>query len=230
MNVKHTILEIILALFIGVMLFAFTNKDIEQVTTDIKVEERLSTVAGVSTVLYKDMDLYAEEETKKPERKIDIYADGFRYYEIPDKYKETGGELPEVVQIYLWNMCKERELDYYMVLALIERESKYKKDSVGDSGNSLGYMQVQQRWHSERMKEEQVTNLLDAYGNIRVATNFLQELYRDYGSKGDDAVLMVYNMGAGRAKELWGEGVYSSNYSNYILSRAQEIKQELTQE
>lgn len=157
----------------------------------------------------------------------EIYTEGFRYYQIPEGYTENGGYFPEVVQVYLWSLCKERGLDYYTVVALIERESGYRWDTIGDSGRSFGYCQIQERWHLNRIEEENVEDLTDPYGNIRVATNFLQEIKEEYSSSGTHCILMVYNMGENTAKKLWKEGIYSSKYSRDIIQRAQEIKQEL---
>lgn len=160
----------------------------------------------------------------------DVYERGFTYYEIPQKYKDDGGEFPEVVQVYLWEVCKEKNLNYYLVVALIEHESHYKYDCLGDRGNSFGYMQIYQKYHIDRMEKEQVADLMDPYGNLRVGTTFLQELYKDHGSDGDHCVLMVYNMGAGGASRCWKKGIYSSKYSRAIVKRAQEIEQELKQD
>lgn len=160
----------------------------------------------------------------------EIYEEGFKYYEIPDEYVRGGGCFPEVVQVYLWSLCKQRNIDYYMVVALIERESAYKWDAAGDGGNSLGYMQIGKRWHEDRMAEEAVADLLNPYGNIRVGLNFIQELNERYlESSGANCVLMVYNMGASQAKSWWAKGVYSTEYSRGVLVRAEEIKQELEQ-
>ena len=159
---------------------------------------------------------------------VELYESGFKYYEIPDKYKEAGGCFPEVVQAYLWCLCEERGIDYYMVVALIERESWYKYDATGDSGNSFGYMQIYKKWHIERMETEGVTDLFNPYGNIRVGLSFIQEIQDKYlSSSGAHCVLMVYNMGESRAKQFWREGTYSTTYTREILQRAEEIKQEL---
>ena len=55
-----------------------------------------------------------------------VYDNGFKLYEIPEEYAREGGCFPEVVQVYLWCLCEQRDIDYYMVVALIERESGYK--------------------------------------------------------------------------------------------------------
>ena len=158
----------------------------------------------------------------------ELYESGFKYFDIPQSYKNTGGCFPEVVQAYLWSLCKERGIDYYIVVALIERESGYKWDRVGDDGNSKGYMQIYEKWHCDRMEAEGVTDLYNPYENIRVGLNYLQEIQNKYlSSSGVNCVLMVYNMGESTAKKNWSNGTYSTEYSKGIVSRAQEIEQEL---
>ena len=61
----------------------------------------------------------------------DVYEQGWKYYEIPNSYTMDGGMFPEVAQIYLWCICQEAGVDYYMALALIERESGYKYNATG---------------------------------------------------------------------------------------------------
>lgn len=187
---------------------------------------------------YKEAEVLGCKVEYKPDREpleINVQipeplVDRFSYYQIPDKYSKAGGSLPEEVQRYLWDLCKERELDYYIVIALIERESGYRCNASGDYGNSKGYMQVQERWHRERMEAEAVEDLYDPYGNVRVGLNFLQELYEEHGASGTNCVLMVYNMGEQKAIEHWKNGIYSTEYSREILDRAQEIKQEIAQD
>ena len=142
-------------------------------------------------------------------------------------YIKTGGCFPEVVQAYTWSLCKERALEYPVVLAMIEEESSYRYDNEGDNGNSKGYMQVQERWHRGRMQAEGVEDLYDPYGNIRVGLSFLQELKEKYPEKDTHFILMCYNMGESKAKEFYHRGIYDTEYSRGVITRAQEIKQEL---
>lgn len=203
---------------------SYAEGDLGAVTTVMPSE-------SVDYLSYGDPDNYIYPfNTMSADWGSEVYEEGFRYYEIPEEYAREGGCFPEVVQVYLWCLCKERDIDYYMVVALIERESDYKWDAVGDGGNSLGYMQIGQKWHEERMLEEGVADLLNPYGNIRVGLNFIQELNDRYlESSGANCVLMVYNMGESQAKSWWAKGVYSTEYSRGILARAEEIKQELEQ-
>lgn len=159
-----------------------------------------------------------------------VYDNGFKLYEIPEEYAREGGCFPEVVQVYLWCLCEQRDIDYYMVVALIERESGYKWDATGDGGKSVGYMQIGERWHKDRMLEEGVEDLLNPYGNIRVGLNFLQSLSDRYlANSGISCVLMAYNMGESTAKSFWADGVYSTDYTREILARADEIRQAIEQ-
>lgn len=157
----------------------------------------------------------------------ELYESGFKYYQIPQEYIDEGGCFPEVVQAYLWCLCKERGINYYVVVALIERESRYQWDASGDNGNSKGYMQIYENWHKERMEAEGVTDLYNPYGNIRVGLNFLQELTGGGVNADYHYVLMSYNMGESRAKVFYEKGIYSIEYSTGILQRAQELQQEL---
>ena len=161
----------------------------------------------------------------------EIYEQGWRYYEIPNAYKLTGGMFPEVAQVYLWGICQEAGVDYYMVLALIERESGYRYDATGDNGNSKGLMQIYEKFHSERMEEVYATDLYNPFDNLRVGVDFLADIQNRYaGDNGAHCVLMVYNMGATGASNLWEDGVYSTAYSRQILQRAEEIRQELQEQ
>lgn len=61
--------------------------------------------------------------------------------------------------------------------------------------------------------------------------NCLREIQDKYlASSGENCVLMVYNMGERGAKKLWAKDIYSSVYSREVIARAQELRQELTQE
>lgn len=190
------------------------------------------------------VEVFIEEPTKNEESSVDrderwdllnlagidledkLYDSGFRYYNIPEKYIENGGRFSEIVQAYLWCQCKQRGIDYYIVVALIELESNYNCEATGDNGNSKGYMQIWESWHKDRMQAEDVEDLYNPFGNIRVGLNFLQELIARAG--GDSHyVLMSYNMGENKCKEFISEGIYSTEYSRWVLQRAQEIKQEL---
>ena len=217
-----------------------TTEPTESIPTSIQI---ISTEATEPTTLTEEVEETEAPIVKYAEPNMEVYPyaltreewgeglyddKGFTYYEIPQKYKEKGGMFPEVAQAYLWRLCKEAGVDYYTVLALIERESGYRYTALGDNGRSKGLMQIQERYHIDRMRSLDVTDLLHPYSNMRVGVDFLKEIQDTYlASGGENSVLMVYNMGASTAKKFWSNGIYSTEYSREILQRAQEIKQEL---
>lgn len=158
--------------------------------------------------------------------------DGFYYHEISDECREAGGEFPVIAQVYTYIVCQEYGVDYEMVFALIERESRCRWDAEGDSGSSIGMMQISEKWHSVRMERLGCSDLLNPFQNILVGVDFLHELQerlKDSGSRMED-VLAAYNCGmAGAKKHLWDKGTHWYSYNREIMERAQELKEE-TQE
>lgn len=228
-------LAILMAVFIaGVSKESKPQKaggDVEAEVTTIPYIEATSKAESSTSpeyTPYEDPNNYVYPyNTMSADWGAELYESGFKYYQIPQEYIDEGGCFPEVVQAYLWCLCEERGINYYVVVALIERESRYQWDASGDNGNSKGYMQIYESWHKGRMEAEGVTDLYNPYGNIRVGLNFLQELTGGGVNADYHYVLMSYNMGESRAKALYKKGIYSTEYSIGILQRAQELQQEL---
>lgn len=95
-------------------------------------------------------------------------------------------------QDWLQAACEEFDVPYALALGLIEKETTF-RNVVGDDGASTGYMQIQQKWHWDRMERLGVTDLTEPNGNFRVGCNFLSELYEKYQDW--SLTLTVYNMG-----------------------------------
>lgn len=151
---------------------------------------------------------------------------GFKYYEIPDEYAKNGGYFPEIMQKYTYCLCKQKNVRYALILAVIERESGYRYDCTGDDGESAGYMQIMQKWHGERMQKLGCTDLMNPYQNVRVGIDYLAELIERYGAIQD--ALAAYNYGEKGAKEkLWSTGVYLYEYNETIMRRMKEIEEVL---
>lgn len=87
--------------------------------------------------------------------------------------------------------CEESGVEYELALAVIRRETEY-RNITGDGGNSIGYMQVQPRWHGERMERLGVTDLSDPLSNFRVGCDYLSELMGKYSL---EEALTAYNSG-----------------------------------
>lgn len=95
------------------------------------------------------------------------------------------------------HVIKESEqygINPVFIFGIIERETGYRANAVGDSGKSEGLMQIQRKWHSGRMEELGCTDLLDPYQNVTVGVNILAEQLDRYD--GDMAkALTAYNQG-----------------------------------
>nr|DAE90692.1 MAG TPA: hypothetical protein [Caudoviricetes sp.] len=115
----------------------------------------------------------------------------------PEVYAKPLPNPVPVAQLEMNNhidkMAKRYGLDSKIIKALIEEESGWISSAEGDNGESVGLMQIQERWHKDRIKRLGVTNLYDSEQNITVGCDILSELLNKYGNYKD--ALSVYNSG-----------------------------------
>ena len=115
----------------------------------------------------------------------------------PEVYEKPLPEPVPVAQLEINNhidkMAKRYGLNPDVIKALIEEESGWCESAEGDSGNSVGLMQIQEHWHKDRMKRLGVNDLYDSEQNITVGCDILSELLNKYGNYKD--ALSVYNSG-----------------------------------
>ena len=107
------------------------------------------------------------------------------------------------------NICPE------LVIALIETESSVKADAVSPSGRCQGLMQLDCRYHEG--------NLFDWKHNIDLGTDYLIELFEEYGDL--EVVLTAYNCGEyskiTKSAIETGEG---NAYAKKISKRSAELE------
>ena len=139
---------------------------------------------------------------------------------IPEETTET--EPPVVLydvpldcelQLHIISTAEAYGIDPAIIVAMAFRESTYNPNAIGDNGNSYGLLQVQPRWHYDRMQRLNCTDLLDPYQNVIVGTDYLAEQIDRYGdlAKG----LTAYN-----------RGHYSGTITDYaktIIAMANEL-------
>ena len=126
----------------------------------------------------------------------------------PMEYDPVRDDIPldAETQRLLYQACGETGIRYELALAVIWQETDF-RNIIGDGGNSIGFMQVQPRWHRERMDRLGVTDLSDPYGNFLVACDFLAELLETHELT--DA-LTRYNSGK------TGDSQYARDVLNYM--------------
>ena len=130
--------------------------------------------------------------------------------------------LDAELQTYIAETCGRYGVDVPLVLAIIGQESNYKAHAVGDSGNSLGLMQIQPRWHQGRMDRLGMDDLLDPHQNVTVGIDLLAELIEHGGEKW---AVMAYNAGAVAADNYMAIGV-TTDYAAGVMKLREEIENE----
>jgi hypothetical protein len=124
--------------------------------------------------------------------------------------------LDAELQLHIIETAESYGIDPAIVLAMAFRESNYNPSAMGDNGNSYGLLQVQLRFHKERMQRLGCTDLLDPYQNVTVAVDFLASQIQRYGSL--DKALVSYN-----------RGHYAGTITNYaieVLEKAEELRRD----
>lgn len=130
------------------------------------------------------------------------------YFDVP---------LSEELQDHIFAECEKHDISPALVIAMIERESSFRASVKGDDGCSMGLMQIQKKWHEERMQKLGCDDLLDPFQNVTVGVDFLAELMNIH----EDLywVLMAYNGGFKYANKRMEEGNIST-YAFEIVERA----------
>lgn len=143
-----------------------------------------------------------------------------------DSLSENTAELftPEFTEKFL-EICGEYNIDYLLIVALIEAESQFDPNAV--NGTHYGLCQVSSKWHTDRAEELGVDDLYDPLGNILVGIDYLNELLSK--DKGVTYALMSYRLGEGEAKVKYKSGETIS-YSEKIEARSNELKEILEKE
>ena len=128
--------------------------------------------------------------------------------------------MPESDQRIVFDICKENNIAFTFVMALIGHETDFTKDARSTTGDS-GYMQIND-CNLEALAQKGFTDMNDTAQNVGAGVSILRELFDKYGDDEVHIVLMAYNMGETGAGRLWDKGIYSSEYSRDIVSLERE--------
>lgn len=217
MVIKSIILSVIFAE--GVALGAFYGLHSEPREEDRGVIETVALSAP--SVVTEACEGICEEEVLEQ-----VVVESFTA-EIPfEECKDNGAlyfdvPLDHKLQDHIFALCEEKCIDPAIIIAMIDKESKFDIDIIGDKGKSYGLMQIQPRWHKERMEKLGVTDLLDPYQNVTVGIDILAELLESGESL--EWALMAYNGGHSYANRLTAEGRLSA-YASTVIEIASELE------
>ena len=159
------------------------------------------------------------EEEKEPEIKInEVWVVNDTGFEPVDKPMEVE------YQGFLYWMSEKYDLDFYLLVALIETESDFKADLISET-NDYGLMQINEMNHEWLSQELGITDFLDPYQNMKAGCYVLSKLMDSCDGNVTKA-LMSYNMGYEEADKLWKNGIYSTKYSDKVETRWMKLKGE----
>lgn len=128
---------------------------------------------------------------------------------------EPGITVPEYIVEITERVGQAYSISPELLQAIAWRESRFQTDAVNASGTCFGLMQISKKWHSRRLAKGE--DILDPEANIRIAAEYLAELFERY--KEPALVLMIYN-GDSRA---FKEG-YISRYATDVMGLAEELE------
>jgi len=142
-------------------------------------------------------------------------------YELEGSFEPLECDLPVELQEFTYYLCEAYYLDFEFVMAVMYTESKFNADAIS-STNDSGLMQINACNHAELSSALGVTDFTEPYQNIRAGLYILRRLFEKYDEP--SMVCMAYNMGEYGASVLWDNGVYSTSYSQKVLTKADEYK------
>ena len=159
-----------------------------------------------------EIDIQESVVVEEPVSSVSVSPEVLEFYDVP---------LEDSLQSFIFGRCERYGIDPAIVFAMIEVESKFDRDAIGDRGNSLGLMQIQPKWHEERMERLGCDDLLDPYQNVEVGIDYLSELVGM--GRGLEWALMAYNGGYSYANAYVSRGEVS-HYAREVLDISDELE------
>ena len=175
----------------------------------------IAMLASMMFFLGCEYDKTAEREMNTAEviEQVEITTNNYTY-DVP---------LASELQLFIATTCEDYHIDNALVIAMISVESKYNANAIGDGGDSIGLMQIQSKWHAERMARLGVTDLTNPYENVTVGIDYLAEKLAE--GQGIEWALMAYNGGNQYANEMTVAGKVST-YAMEVMAEAYKLTAE----
>lgn len=137
---------------------------------------------------------------------------------------EVNAQSEQILSDEIIGYCEDVGQEYCIAPELLE--SIIITESIGnadaENDGCIGLMQINEKYHKDRMKHLMVTDLYDPYSNILVGADYLMELADKYGDVA--LVLMVFH-GEKDALEKNEQGIIS-DYAKEILERSEFLERE----
>lgn len=189
-----------------------------------------SVIAGISTknkqttsekneYIMQQVNHYGAYDGRVFTSEISMDWSGDEYDFIPLDCK-----LDKATQRFTFYLCKGYDIDWTLVMALMQKESSFRSDIISPT-EDYGLMQINKMNHEWLTDTIGVTDYLDKEQNIRAGVFVLRKLFEEYTDP--NLVLMAYNMGADGAETLWNKGIYTTPYVDDILTYQAEFNKQI---
>lgn len=127
------------------------------------------------------------------------------------------------LQKQVYQIANEYGLDWTLLMAIIQKESRFDAYAVSGSGD-YGLMQINHVNHARLSVEVGSNDFLDPAQNVRAGAYMIKQLIDRYQDV--HMALMAYNMGEAGAAAWWNQGVYTSQYSREVINIQRELKRQ----
>lgn len=128
------------------------------------------------------------------------------YYDVP---------LSEDIQDYIRGLCDEMDVPMALVIAIIDTESTFQSTIISKTYD-YGLMQINRNNHEWLSETYGVSNFLDPYENVYCGITILSSLLSDFDTV--EQAVVAYNRGATGARNLFSQGIYSTEYSQEVMT------------
>lgn len=150
-----------------------------------------------------------------------VEATNMHEWESDADFHAVDCALDTDVQEFTYYLSYGYNIDFYLLMALMEQESMYDADTISSTGD-YGLMQINKCNHEWLSEELGITDFLDPYQNVMAGTYEIHRLFEKYDDT--NKVLMAYNMGEGGARKLWNQGIYETNYTRSVAEKYEAMK------
>ena len=206
-----TAVVLLIGALLGALIAGIAHKDTKEIET--------GTTSEKNEYIMQHVNHYGAYDGRVFTSEISMDWSGDEYDFIPFNCK-----LDEATQEFTFYLCKGYDIDWTLVMALMQKESSFRSDIIS-STDDYGLMQINKCNHEWLEETIGVTDFLNKEQNIRAGVFVLRKLFEEYTDS--NLVLMAYNMGSNGAEKLWNKGIYSTPYVDEILTYQAEFEKQL---
>lgn len=213
---KHIFFGIVMGVLLATLiLVADADRSLAEAEAQLKNIEYVTSTLTVKEQVIRDLPKVEVVVVEEPEA-----------VEVVEELKKAPFEnipLETHYQLFLESKCEEYDVDFWLAVALMESESSFDLDAVGDKGKSVGLMQINKCWWDADIFEDK--NVYEPCDNIEMGLTILSDLLTRYEPV---YAIQMYKCGEYRGRALLEEGVILDQ-AVAVVNRAEEIKGEAHQ-